>query len=138
MFCFLASSTCHLLSSYSHRLAYIMLRLDYAGIATLISTSFYHPVYYSFMCNLFFCNIYLGFITIVGVATFVVSLFPVFQIPEFRAIRASIFFGMGVSALVPMLHKLIVFWPQLAALHTTGYEILMGLLYGLSALVYAT
>ncbi|KAH7689735.1 AdipoR/hemolysin-III-related protein [Dioscorea alata] len=30
MFCLLASSTCHLLSCHSRRLAYIMLRLDYA------------------------------------------------------------------------------------------------------------
>ncbi|KAK8923686.1 hypothetical protein KSP39_PZI019895 [Platanthera zijinensis] len=43
MFCLLASSVCHLLSCHSRRMAYIMLRLDYAGIAALISTSFYPP-----------------------------------------------------------------------------------------------
>lgn len=138
MFCLLASSTCHLLSCHSRRLAYIMLRIDYAGIAALISTSFYPPVYYSFMCNPFFCNIYLSFITILGIAMIAVSLFPVFQSPEFRVIRASLFFGMGVSGVIPVLHKLIVFWHRPEALHTTGYEILMGLLYGLGALVYAT
>ncbi|RWV92320.1 hypothetical protein GW17_00045320 [Ensete ventricosum] len=115
-----------------------MLRIDYAGIAALISTSFYPPVYYSFMCNPFFCNIYLGFITTLGIAMIVVSLFPVFQRPEFRVIRASLFFGMGVSGVIPVLHKLIVFSHRPEALHTTGYEILMGLLYGLGALVYAT
>ncbi|KAM3394704.1 hypothetical protein P3S68_003707 [Capsicum galapagoense] len=46
MFCLLASSTCHLLCCQSERLSYIMLGLDYAGIAALISTSFYPPVYY--------------------------------------------------------------------------------------------
>ncbi|CAL9192839.1 unnamed protein product [Musa hybrid cultivar] len=138
MFCLLASSTCHLLSCHSRRLAYIMLRIDYAGIAALISTSFYPPVYYSFMCNPFFCNIYLGFITTLGIAMIAVSLFPVFQSPKFRVIRASLFFGMGVSGVIPVLHKLIVFWHRPEALHTTGYEILMGLLYGLGALVYAT
>ncbi|KAE8699994.1 Heptahelical transmembrane protein ADIPOR3 [Hibiscus syriacus] len=45
MFCLLASSTCHLLSCHSERLSYIMLRLDYAGIAALIATSFNPPVY---------------------------------------------------------------------------------------------
>ncbi|KAL5706714.1 Heptahelical transmembrane protein 4 [Ranunculus cassubicifolius] len=138
MFCLLASSTCHLLSCHSQRLSYIMLRLDYAGIAALISTSFYPPVYYSFMCDPFFCNLYLGFITLLGIATILVSLLPVFQSPEFRNTRASLFFGMGVSGAVPILHKLIVFRDQPAALHTTGYEILMGLFYGLGALVYAT
>ncbi|CAK7339740.1 unnamed protein product [Dovyalis caffra] len=138
MFCLLASSTCHLLSCHSERLSYIMLRLDYAGIAALISTSFYPPVYYSFMCNPFFCNLYMGFITVLGVATILVSLLPVFQNPEFRTIRASLFLGMGLSGIGPILHKLILFWDQPEALHTTGYEVLMGIFYGLGALVYAT
>nr|CAD1837303.1 unnamed protein product [Ananas comosus var. bracteatus] len=138
MFCLLASSTCHLLSCHSRRIAYIMLRLDYAGIAALIATSFYPPVYYSFMCNPFFCNLYLGFITLLGIATISVSLLPVFQSPEYRTIRASLFFGMGLSGVVPVLHKLVMFWHTPEALYTTGYEVLMGLLYGLGALVYAT
>lgn len=53
-------------------------------------------------------------------------------------VRASLFFGMGFSGLAPILHKLIIFWDQPEALHMTGYEILMGLLYGLGAVVYAT
>ncbi|XP_077233853.1 heptahelical transmembrane protein 4-like isoform X2 [Tasmannia lanceolata] len=138
MFCLLASSTCHLLSCHSERLSYIMLRLDYAGIAALISTSFYPPVYYSFMCNPFFCNLYLGFITLLGIATIIVSLLPVFQNPEYRSMRAGLFFGMGVSGVAPILHKLILFKHQPEAIHTTGYEILMGAFYGLGALVYAT
>nr|DAD27712.1 TPA_asm: hypothetical protein HUJ06_029180 [Nelumbo nucifera] len=54
MFCLLASIICHLLLCHSERLSYIMLRLDYTGISVLISTSFYPPVYYSFMCKPFF------------------------------------------------------------------------------------
>ncbi|XP_048335132.2 heptahelical transmembrane protein 4 isoform X2 [Ziziphus jujuba] len=138
MFCLLASSTCHLLSCHSERVSYIMLRLDYAGIAALISTSFYPPVYYSFMCNPFFCNLYMGFITLLGITTIMVSLLPVFQTPGFRSIRASLFFGMGLSGVLPIMHKLVMFWDQPEALHTTGYEILMGALYGIGALVYAT
>ncbi|XP_057957557.1 heptahelical transmembrane protein 4-like isoform X1 [Malania oleifera] len=138
MFCLLASSCCHLLACHSARLSYIMLRLDYAGIAALISTSFYPPVYYSFMCNPFFCNLYMGFITLLGVATILVSLLPIFQTPKFRSVRASLFFGMGFSGIAPILHKLILFWHQPEALHTTGYELLMGAFYGMGALVYAT
>ncbi|KAK5805195.1 hypothetical protein PVK06_032847 [Gossypium arboreum] len=58
--------------------------------------------------------------------------------PEFRSIRASLFFGMGMSGIAPILHKLILFWHQPEALHTTGYEVLMGLFYGVRALVYVT
>lgn len=138
MFCLLASSTCHLLSCHSKRVQYVMLRLDYAGIAALISTSFCPPVYYSFMCYPFFCNLYLGFIAILGLGTILVSLLPVFDRPEYRVIRTSMFFCMGISGAAPILHKLILFWHQPEALHTTGYEILMGALYGIGALIYAT
>ncbi|GAB4852363.1 Heptahelical transmembrane protein 4 [Ancistrocladus abbreviatus] len=138
MFCLLASSTCHLLSCHSARLSYIMLRLDYAGIAALIATSFYPPVYYSFMCNPFFLHLYLGFITVLGIATIVISLLPFFQNPEFRSIRAALFFGMGVSGVAPILHKLILYGDQPEALQTTSYELLMGALYGAGALIYAT
>lgn len=138
MFCLLASSVCHLLSCHSRRIAYIMLRLDYAGIAALISTSFYPPVYYSFMCDPFFCNLYLGIITLLGCTTIAVSLIPVFQNPEYRAIRAGLFFGMGLSGVVPVLHKLIAFRHRPEAVYTTQYEVLMGILYGFGALVYTT
>ncbi|KAL7101530.1 hypothetical protein ACP275_08G059500 [Erythranthe tilingii] len=137
MFCLLSSSTCHLLSCHSERLSYIMLRLDYAGIAALISTSFYPPVYYSFMCYPFVCNLYMGFITLLGIGTILASLLPVFQTPQYRNFRAGLFFGMGFSGAAPILHKLILFWHQPEALHTTGYEVLMGVFYGVGALVYA-
>ncbi|KAK4262416.1 hypothetical protein QN277_027978 [Acacia crassicarpa] len=138
MFCLLVSSVCHLVSCHSERLSYIMLRLDYAGIASLICTSFFPPVYYSFMCYPFFCNLYLGFISLLGIAATLVSLLPFFQKPKFRTFRAALFCGMGLCGVGPILHKLYWFWGEPEVFHTTGYEILMGLFYGLGALVYAT
>ncbi|GLU15953.1 hypothetical protein SLE2022_324040 [Rubroshorea leprosula] len=138
MFCLLASSTCHLLACHSQRLSYIMLRIDYAGTAALISTSFFPPVYYSFMCKPFFRNLYLGSITTLGVLTVAISLLPVFQKPHFRSCRALLFFGMGISGIAPILHKLILFKDQPEALETTAYEVLMGTFCGTGALIYAT
>lgn len=137
MFCLLASSSCHLLSCHSKRVAYIMLRVDYAGIAALISASFYPPVYYSFMCSPLLRNIYLTIITVVGIAAVLVSLVPVFQAPKYRNFRAALFFGMGLSGVAPVLHKLILHHSEPEALYTTAYEIAMGFFYGLGALVYA-
>lgn len=137
MFCLLASSFCHLLSCHSERLSYIMLRLDYAGIAALIATSFYPPVYYSFACEPLFSLLYLSLITMLGIATIAFSLLPVFQKPEYRTFRATLFFGMGLSGVAPILHKMALFGNQPEAIQTTGYEILMGILYGLGALIYA-
>ncbi|KAG8497427.1 hypothetical protein CXB51_008750 [Gossypium anomalum] len=137
MFCLLASSACHLLSCHSECISYIVRRLDYAGIAALISTSFYPPVYYSFICDPFFCRLYLGFITILGVVAILFSFLAGFHRPKFRTLRASLFFGMGMSSIAPIIHKLILFWHQPEALHTTFYEVLMGILYGTGAFVYA-
>ncbi|KAJ0961236.1 hypothetical protein J5N97_000782 [Dioscorea zingiberensis] len=137
MFCLFTSSVCHLLSCHSAHCAYTMLRLDYTGISTLIVTSFYPLVYYTFMCDPFVRNIYIGFITVFGVATILVSLVPVFQTPEFRSVRALLFFCMGVSGLVPIIHKLMVFGDQPVAVMTTVYELVMGGFYGLGVVVYA-
>lgn len=79
----------------------------------------------------------MGFITFLGIATFIGSLIPVFDSPKFRAVRASLFVAMGLSGVAPIMHKLVLFWNQPEALHTTAYEVLMGVLYGLGALVYA-
>ncbi|GMP31229.1 hypothetical protein CsSME_00005533 [Camellia sinensis var. sinensis] len=138
MFCLLSSSACHLLACHSERLSYILLRLDYVGIAALISTSFYPPVYYSFMCSPFFYNLYLGFITLLGISTILVSLLPVFQKPKHRNTRTFIFVGMGLSGVAPIMHKLILFQNRPEALHTTGYEILMGVFYCMGAFFYTT
>lgn len=137
MFCLLASSTCHLFMSYSKVVQTFMIRLDYAGIASLIAASFYPPVYYSFMCTPLLCKIYLTSITTIGIATILVSLLPFFQAVEFRAIRAALFFGMGISGVIPCVHKLLLHWNEPVAVKTFVLEIAMGSLYGVGALIYA-
>ncbi|KAK1269749.1 hypothetical protein QJS04_geneDACA006244 [Acorus gramineus] len=137
MFCLLMSSLCHLLSCHSQCYDYVMLRLDYTGISSLIVTSFYPLVFYSFMCDPFFRNLYMSFITLFGVATVLVSLVPIFQTPEFRPARAGLFVCMGVSGLVPILHKVILFGDRAEVVESTGYELLMGLFYALGVVVYA-
>lgn len=138
MFCLIMSSACHLFSCHSEHTSYLMLRLDYGGISTLIVTSFYPLVYYSFMCEPFFQSLYIGFITAFGIATVLVSLVPVFETPEFRFVRAGLFVCMGLSGLVPIVHKVMMFGDRPEAVLTTGYEMVMGAFYVLGVLVYAT
>ncbi|XP_038975455.1 heptahelical transmembrane protein 4-like isoform X2 [Phoenix dactylifera] len=137
MFCLLTSSMCHLILCHSERMAYIMLRLDYIGITALIVTSFYPLVFYSFVCQPFYCHLYMGFITTFGVATISVSLVPEFQAADFRPLRAGLFFCMGVSGLVPIMHKSIAFHHRPEAILSAGYELLMGTFYGLGVVIYA-
>jgi adiponectin receptor len=106
MFCLLASATCHLFGCLSKSYFYGLMRMDYAGISTLIAASFYPPVYYSFMCNPFLCKMYLAIITTMGIGTIGASLLPVFQSAEYRPFRAILFFTMGVSGIIPCVHKI--------------------------------
>ncbi|CAN6296117.1 unnamed protein product [Urochloa humidicola] len=138
MFCLLMSSACHLLACHSEHASYVFLRLDYAGITGLIVTSFYPLVYYTFLCDPFYQTLYLGFITASGAAAVAVSLLPVFERPELRWARAGLFACMGMSGLVPIVHKLIVFGDRPEALITTGYEMAMGACYLAGVVVYAT
>ncbi|KAF3338136.1 heptahelical transmembrane protein 4-like protein [Carex littledalei] len=138
MFCLLISTICHLISCHSEQTAYISLRLDYAGISALIVTSFYPLVYYSFLCDPFYRHLYMGFITIFGIATVLVSMVPVFQMPSFRHVRAALFSCMGVSGFVPVVHKLIWFHYRPEVVASTVFEAFMGMFYGLGVMIYAT
>ncbi|XP_020243814.1 heptahelical transmembrane protein 4-like [Asparagus officinalis] len=137
MFCLLISSACHLLSCHSEHTCYVMLRLDYAGISALIVTSFYPLVYYTFTCDPFFRNLYMGFITVFGLASVLVSLVPVFERPEFRMVRTGLFVCMAFSGLVPIMHKTVAFGDRPEAIITTLYELMMLSLYGIGVIVYA-
>ena len=137
MSCLLVSSACHLLSCHSERMCYIMNRLDYGGISALIVTSFYPTVYYTFTTDPFFCNLYMGFITVFGVASVLVSLVPAFERPEFRMIRAGLFACMALSVLVPIMHKMVVFGDRPEAVITTACEIVVLSFYGVGVIVYA-
>lgn len=137
MFCLLMSSACHLLSCHSARACYVLLRLDYAGIAALIVTSFYPLVYYSFACDPLARSVYVGIITAVGAAVVVVSLTPAFERPRFRHARAGLFACMGLSGLVPILHKVAVYGDRPEAMAATAYEMAMGACYALGVAVYA-
>ncbi|PSS31496.1 Heptahelical transmembrane protein [Actinidia chinensis var. chinensis] len=138
MFCLLASTTCHLLACHSECLRYVLLRIDYAGIATLIATSFYPAVYYSFLCYPVFCQLYLGFITAFSISTILFSLLPAFQKPHLRFFRASLFFVMGISGVVPIIHKMVLYGNHKEAMETTLYEAKMGFFYGIGAFLYAS
>ena len=45
---------------------------------------------------------------------------------------------MGLSGLVPIIHKLVAFSDRPEAILSTGYELLMGTFYGIGVVVYAT
>lgn len=138
MLCLLLSAGCHTLGCISCDVSRLVWRFDYAGIAALISASFFPPVFYGFLCYPAVRNFYLTIVLIMGTGTIAVSLLPKFQTPEYRHLRAGMFFGMGVSGIVPTVHKFLFFFREPFVVTTTLLELFMGSLYGLGAFFYAS
>jgi len=115
IFCLTCSTVFHLFSCHGEKASSILNRIDYAGIAILISGSCYPPYYYFFYCSSFFSVFYISFVTIFAVAVFVCSLKSDFTSPQKRNFRGTLFGGLGISTAVPFLH-ILLFGPYTAGM----------------------
>lgn len=138
MFCLLSSSTCHLFGCHSHSLNLQLLQLDYIGIAVMIITSFFPPIYYIFQCDPRWQFIYLGGVTIMGVFTIITLLSPALSTGKFRSFRAFLFMAMGLFGLIPSVHALILNWHEPQRNATLAYESAMALSYLIGTMFYVT
>ncbi|CAN6540749.1 unnamed protein product [Malus baccata var. baccata] len=129
MFCLLSSTICHLFSCHSHPLNLMLLRIDYAGITTMIITSFFPPIYYIFQCDSRWQFIYLGGITVMGIFTIVTLLSPKLSSSEFRTFRALLFASMGLFGIIPAIHASVVNWGNPKRNLTLLYEAAMAFFY---------
>ncbi|KAH7688502.1 AdipoR/hemolysin-III-related protein [Dioscorea alata] len=138
MFCLLSSSACHLFSCHSRRLNLLLIRFDYAGIAVMIVTSFFPPIYYIFQCDTHWQLLYLSSISLLGLLT-VANLFsPHLSTPKFRSYRASLFAAMAFSGIIPAIHAAVVNWNEPKRNITLAYELAMALFYVIGTLFYVS
>ncbi|KAK6273243.1 hypothetical protein POUND7_010326 [Theobroma cacao] len=138
MFCLLSSSICHLFSCHSHHLNLTLLRIDYAGITTMIITSFFPPIYYIFQCDPQWHFVYLGGITALGLFAIVTLLSPSLSTSKFRAFRALLFSSMGLFGIVPGIHAAIVNWSNPRRSITLAYEAAMAIFYLTGTMFYVS
>ncbi|RWS28046.1 adiponectin receptor protein-like protein, partial [Leptotrombidium deliense] len=129
----------HTLSCHSQRVGKLFSRLDYCGIALLITGSFVPWLYYGFYCDYFPKLCYLILVSTLGALTTVVSLWEKFSEPNFRPIRAGVFTAFGLSGIFPGVHWLLSQnWLTAESLRASFICLcLMGVLYILGALLYA-
>jgi channel protein (hemolysin III family) len=137
MFCLLSSAVCHLFTCHSQGLAILLMRVDYAGIATMIATSFYPPIYYVFQCEPVWQFIYLGTITAMGVASVGVLFAPALQSSKYRVFRTVLFMSMGLFGVFPAIHGVITNWNEPQCHATIAYEASMAAFYVLGGIIYA-
>ncbi|CAI4223810.1 unnamed protein product [Auanema sp. JU1783] len=137
--CLGMSFTFHTLACHSIAVGKLFSKLDYTGITLLIVGSFIPWIYYAFNCRPQPMIIYIFMITVLGIMAMIVSLWDKFAAPKFRPVRAGVFVAMGLSAIVPAAHLLIVdgldYMMNKAALN---WMLLMGGMYIGGATIYAT
>ncbi|MCO5559744.1 hypothetical protein L7F22_013346 [Adiantum nelumboides] len=136
MFCLLASTVCHLFTCHSQSLAVFLMRVDYAGIATMIATSFFPPVYYVFQCEPIWQWIYLSTISTMGIITLGVLFAPALQHGKYRTFRALLFMSMGISGFIPSIHGLMMHWKEPLLPITVALEIGMAGSYCIGTVIY--
>lgn len=132
------SSAYHLFSCHSPQVGRLFSKLDYCGIALLITGSFIPWLYYGFYCDTKLKLLYISIAVLLCACTIVVSLSEKFSEPHFRPFRAGVFGLFGMSGIFPGLHWLASNWLSTAALRTSLFCLgLMAVLYILGALLYA-
>ncbi|KAJ5493184.1 ADIPOR-like receptor [Penicillium diatomitis] len=137
-FCLGMSATYHTISNHSPRVARIGNALDYIGIVGLIVGSFIPSIFYGFYCNPALQHRYWTMICTIGFACMCVSIIPQFRTPRWRPFRAAMFVGMGLSAILPVLHGLGLFgYERMRQQIGLEWLLLQGFLYILGAGIYA-
>ncbi|EQC36196.1 hypothetical protein SDRG_06307 [Saprolegnia diclina VS20] len=135
--CLTMSSVYHLLFVQSPRASLLLSQLDYAGIILMIAGSFFPVIYYSFYCNQWALNAYLGIVSVLAIGSFAASLIPAFG--KYPSVRSAVFLSMGFFGVVPIAHLIFEFGLMDDHVQIVLKPLLaMGGLYVLGAVFYGT
>ncbi|KAI1311604.1 hypothetical protein EDD11_003344 [Mortierella claussenii] len=137
--CLSMSASFHTFSCHSEPVAHQWNRCDYVGIVFLIAGSFYPAIFYGFYCFKIWQIMYIGLITAFGAATIVAVIRPEFRTPQYRWVRSCLFMAMGLSAVFPVIHAIVLYGIHLAQdAIALNYMICMGSSYVFGALLYGS
>jgi adiponectin receptor len=137
-FCLLTSTTFHLFYPVNKSVFEMLVRLDYVGIAALISGSCYPLFVYGFWCEPFFMALYLIFISTLCLSCVILGMMDSFRTREWRFVRTACFMAAGLGNIFPLCH--LIFTHPLAheEVRCVIFALLaMGAQYVGGALIYA-
>ncbi|CCO27429.1 hypothetical protein BN14_01468 [Rhizoctonia solani AG-1 IB] len=109
VFCLGASALYHTSTCHSPAVSRRCNALDYSGIIVLTVGSFYPCLHYGFYCDYHLQVIYSVGITVAGCIAAYVVLNPVYGTPAYRWARTTVFFLLGICALVPVTHAYLIY-----------------------------
>lgn len=129
----------HTVSCHSPQVGRFFSKLDYCGIALLITGSIIPWLYYAFYCDYYPKVMYTVLTTTLCVIVIILSLWDKFSEPSYRPVRATVFVLFGLSGVFPGGHWLISHnWFSDVSLRASFIcLIIMAVLYLSGALLYA-
>ncbi|KAF9328808.1 hypothetical protein BG006_008083 [Podila minutissima] len=137
--CLSMSASFHTFCCHSEDVSGQWNRCDYVGIVFLIVGSFYPAIFYIFYCHKTWQIMYISLISAFGGATIIVVLQPRFRTPQFRWVRSGLFLALGLSALFPVIHGIILYGFNMAQQAVAlNYIFCVGAAYVFGALIYGS
>ena len=136
--CLGISAGYHTFSNHSPAVARLGNQLDYLGIVLLIWGSFIPSIHYGFADRPALVATYWAMISTIGAGCALVCTSAHFRTPAWRPLRAAMFAAMGLSAVVPVLHGVLLYGaPAMRNTMGLAWLLLQGALYLLGAGLYA-
>lgn len=106
--CFVLSATYHIISNHSPKVQKFGNQLDYLGIVILMWGSTIPSIYYGFYCHPQLQKIYWANVSVLASLCVVATLHPKFRHPTIRPYRAAMYAGLGLSAVVFVVHGILL------------------------------
>jgi adiponectin receptor len=136
--CFSLSASFHIMSNHSEKVAAYWNQFDYLGIVILIWGSTVPSVYYGFYCDPHLQNLYWAVVSVLAVVCTIATLSPKFRHPTLRPYRTAMYASLGLSAMVFIIHGLIIHgWEIQNQRMSLTYMLTTAMLNILAAVVYA-
>lgn len=135
--CLLCSCLFHLFSNHSKEKFYVFSRLDFSGIAFMITGSSVPAYYYAFYCSTAPRLFHITILLLLCIACVAISFWPKFSTPKYRPLRFGVFVLFGLYGIIPSVHCVLLKGFFLAnQASPLGGLIAMGLIYIAGACVY--
>lgn len=102
--CMLCSTLFHVLHNHSREVNSLFSRLDYSGIAFLITGSSIPAYYYGFYCTWVAQYMHIAILVILCGVCITISMWSKFNKPKYRIFRFLVFVLFGLYGAVPFVH----------------------------------
>ena len=99
--CLSLSFLYHTLSCHSARLSHLFCKLDYMGIAILVTGSCIPCLYYGYYCSAFSRYLHISIVSMLCIGIVIASIWHKLSTPKYRPVRTLMFVLFGLYGVIP-------------------------------------